>query len=302
MKILAINYSQSGQLDEIIENYISPITNATIDRIKFKASKKFNFPWTVPTFFDTMPECVKEIPTDIEEINYQHEKYDLILLGYQPWFLSPSIPTTSLLKNKKFKQLLNGTPVITIIGSRNMWLNSQDAVVKMIEDANGRIIGNLPLIDKSDNILSAASILHWMLTGKKERKWGIFPMPGVSQEDIEGSSKFGEILNKCIDEESLNDYQNQLVEAKGVMISTNILFIEGRAKKLFKIWANLILKKEAQGKKRSFWVSFFKYYLVVALFIVSPFVLIIYNILIRPFTIKSIKEKKRKYTFLGIKH
>lgn len=300
MKILAINYSQSGQLDEIIENYISTLSNATIDRIKFTTKKKFDFPWTVPTFFNTMPECVKEIPTALEEINYQHDKYDLILLGYQPWFLSPSIPTTSLLKDEKFKQLLNGTPVITIIGSRNMWLNSQDSVVKMIEEANGKLIGNLPLIDKSDNILSAASILHWMLTGKKERKWGVFPMPGVSQEDIEGSSKFGDILNKCIEEGKLNDYQNQLVQAKGVMISTNILFIEGRAKKLFKIWANLILKKEAQGKKRSFWVSFFKYYLVVALFIVSPFVLLIYNVLFRPFTIKSIKEKKRKYTFLGI--
>ena len=26
-------------------------------------------------------------------------KYDLVILGYQPWFLSPSIPTTSLLED-----------------------------------------------------------------------------------------------------------------------------------------------------------------------------------------------------------
>jgi len=300
MKILVINYSQSGQLDEIIENYISTLSNVTIDRVKFSVTKKFDFPWTIPTFFDAMPECVKEIPTSINEINYQFDKYDLIILGYQPWFLSPSIPTTSLLKNEQFKRLLNGTPVITVIGSRNMWLNSQDAVVKMIDEANGKMIGNLPLIDKSNNILSAASILHWMLTGKKERKWGIFPIPGISQEDIEGAAKFGAILNNCITNNTLNDYQNQLVKENGVLINTNILFIEGRAKTIFKVWANLILKKEAQGKKRSFWVSFFKYYLVIALFVVSPFVIIIYNVLIRPFTIKSIREKKRKYTFLGI--
>lgn len=300
MKILVINYSQSGQLDEIIENYISKLSNVTIDRVKFSVTKKFDFPWTIPAFFDAMPECVKEIPTSINEINYQFDRYDLIILGYQPWFLSPSIPTTSLLKNEQFKRLLNGTPVITVIGSRNMWLNSQDSVVKMIEEANGKVIGNLPLIDKSNNILSAASILHWMLTGKKERKWGIFPIPGISQEDIEGAAKFGAILNECITNNTLNDYQNQLVKENGVFINTNILFIEGRAKTIFKVWANLILKKEAQGKKRSFWVSFFKYYLVIALFVVSPFVIIIYNVLIRPFTIKSIREKKRKYTFLGI--
>ena len=300
MKILAINYSQSGQLDDIIENFITPLTHVEVDRIKFNTEKKFDFPWTVPTFFDTMPECVKEIPTSVRKVSYQHEKYDLILLGYQPWFLSPSIPTTSLLKDPIFKKLLKNTPVITIIGSRNMWLNSQESVVKMIQEANGRIVGNLPLVDRSSNIFSAASILHWMLTGKKERKWGIFPMPGISEEDIKGSSKFGEILNQSIKNDSLNNFQYELVEAKGLSINTNILFIEGRAKTIFKIWANLILKKESQGKKRSFWVSFFKYYLVIALFVVSPFVVLIYNVLIRPFTGRSIREKKKKYTFLGM--
>lgn len=300
MKILAINYSQSGQLDEIIENFISALSSATVDRIKFSTEKKFDFPWTVPTFFDTMPECVKEIPTSVSKINYQYEKYDLILFGYQPWFLSPSIPTTSLLKDPIFKSFLKNTPVITIIGSRNMWLNSQESVVKMIQEANGRIIGNLPLVDRSSNIFSAASILHWMLTGKKERKWGIFPMPGISEEDIKGSSKFGEILNQSIKNDSLHNFQSELVMANGLSINTNILFIEGRAKSIFKIWANLILKKESQGKKRSFWVSFFKYYLVIALFVVSPFVVLIYNLLIRPFTGKSIRDKKKKYTFLGM--
>ena len=300
MNILAINYSQSGQLDEVIESFITPLDNVNIDRVKFTTKKVFDFPWTIPTFFDTMPECVKEIPAEISEIKYANEKYDLIILGYQPWFLSPSIPTTSLLKNEKFKSLLNGTPIITIIGSRNMWLNSQDSVVKMIQEGGGKLIGNLPLIDRSSNILSAASILHWMLSGKKERKWGIFPIPGISEEDITGASKFGGLLRDCISKNSFNEYQNQLVTQGGVTISTNILFIEGRAKTIFKVWANLILKKEAQGKKRSFWVSFFKYYLVIALFIVSPFVLLIYSLLIRPFTSKSIHDKKAKYTYLGI--
>lgn len=301
MHILAINYSQSGQLDEIIENYISALSNVKIDRIKINTQKTFHFPWTVPTFFDTMPECVKEIPIPLSEIQFESEKYDLIILGYQPWFLSPSIPTTSLLKDPKFKAILNETPVVTVIGSRNMWLNSQDSVVQMIQEANGRVVGNLPLIDKSSNIFSAASILHWMLTGKKEKKWGIFPMPGVSDEDIKGASKFGSILNQSIENNNLDSYQDELVRAGGVTINTNILFIEGRAKTIFKVWANLILKKEAQGKKRSFWVSFFKYYLVVALFVVSPFVVLIFNLLIRPFTVKSIRAKKKKYTFLGIR-
>ena len=300
-KILAINYSQSGQLDEIIGNYLSPFSEFDVDRIKIDTARKFDFPWKIPAFFDVMPECVTEIPTTLSPFSFKHETYDLIIIGYQPWFLSPSIPTTSLLKQVEFQNRLKNTPVVTIIGARNMWLNAHKSVVNLVQQAGGEMIGNLPLIDKSSNLLSAGSILHWMLTGKKERKWGVLPMPGVSEEDIRGTVKFGELLKSSLDNNQLDTYQTELVKLGGLNINTNILFIEGRAKKIFSIWANLILKKEAQGKKRSFWVSFFKYYLVVALFIVSPFVILIYNVLIRPFTGKSIRKQKEYYTFLGIR-
>ncbi len=300
-KILAINYSQSGQLDEIIDNYLLPFSEADVDRIKINTEKKFDFPWKIPAFFDVMPECVTEIPTALSPFSFKHETYDLIIIGYQPWFLSPSIPTTSLLKHVEFQKRLKNTPVVTIIGARNMWLNAHKSVVNLVQQAGGKMVGNLPLIDKSSNLLSAGSILHWMLTGKKERKWGVLPMPGVSEEDISGAAQFGELLKNSLDNNQLDTYQTELVTHGGLIINTNILFIEGRAKKIFSIWANLILKKEAQGKKRSFWVSFFKYYLVVALFIVSPFVIIIYNVLVRPFTSKSIRKQKDYYTFLGIK-
>ena len=247
-----------------------------------------------------MPECVNEIPTEISPITYKYKSYDLIILGYQPWFLSPSIPTISLLKNDVFKAVLNHTPIVTVIGARNMWLNSQISVIDLIEKAGGRIIGSLPLIDKASNLLSAASILHWMLNGKKERKWGLLPLPGVSQQDIKGSASYGQLLKQHIIAGKLNAFQQALVKAGGVIINTNILFIEGRAKTIFKVWASLILKKEAAGKNRAFWLGFFKYYLIIALFIVSPFLLLFYNVLIRPLTMRKIKVKKIQFSYLGM--
>ena len=247
-----------------------------------------------------MPECVNEIPTEISPITYKYKSYDLIILGYQPWFLSPSIPTISLLKNDVFKAVLNHTPIVTVIGARNMWLNSQISVVDLIEKAGGKIIGNLPLIDKASNLLSAASILHWMLNGKKERKWGLLPLPGVSQQDIKGSASYGQLLKQHIIAGKLNAFQQALVKAGGVIINTNILFIEGRAKTIFKVWASLILKKEAAGENRAFWLGFFKYYLIIGLFIVSPFLLLSYNVLIRPLTICKIKAKKLQFSYLGM--
>ena len=300
-KILCINYSQSGQLHDIIENFISPLENVQIDRVKITIKDRFQFPWKVNNFYDAMPETVLEEPIDLASISFKEEKYDLIILGYQPWFLSPSMPTSTLLQNEEFKKRLSGTPVITILGARNMWLNAHQSVTDRISSAGGKIVGNIALIDRAPNHASAVSITHWMLTGKKTRKWGIFPLPGVSDEDINDASKFGVVLNSFLPKDNYKGLQDELVNIGAVRINSNILFIEGKAKKIFMIWAKLIKKKEEQGKNRSFWIKFFRIYLNVALFGVAPILLFFNILLVRPFTSKSIRAKKKYYTYLGIK-
>ena len=81
-----------------------------------------------------------------------------------------------------------------------MWLNSQESVKQLIKDADGVLVGNIPFIDRNPNLLSAVSILHWMLTGKKEKKYGIFPLPGISERDILEASLFGNIIQKSLDD------------------------------------------------------------------------------------------------------
>ena len=300
-KVLAINYSQSGQLDEIVDNFISGLGNVLIERICFKPEKEFPFPWKTNNFYDSMPETVDENAIQLETIQFKEEKYDLIILGYQPWFLSPSLPTSSLLQNNEFKKRMNATPIVTIIGARNMWLNAQESVVQHIQSSKGSLVGNIALVDRSPNLLSAISIVHWMMTGKKTRKWGVFPIPGVSQVDIENCAKYGKQLNQCIQRSNYSNYQNLILSHGGIRINTNILFIEGRAKKIFRLWASLIKKKERQGKNRVFWIKFFRYYLNFALFFVAPILLILYNLLVRPFSVHKIQQKKKRFKHLGIK-
>ena len=301
MKILAINYSQSGQLDNIMSNFLSPIENCDIDRIHLQPEKSFAFPWPTDNFYDIMPETVLEEAIPLKKVTFKEEKYDLIILGYQPWFLSPSMPTAALLQLKGFTSRLNNTKVITVIGARNMWLNSQTSVVEQITNAGGEMVGNLALVDRSPNHLSAISIAHWMMTGKKTKKWGIFPLPGVSDEDINGAKNFGKVLNQSIQKKDFTDWQEQIVAQKGTRINVNILFIEGKAKKIFNIWAGIIKKKEKQGKNRSFWISFFRFYLNFALFFVAPILLVFYTLLIRPFKVKKINVKKKHFLFVGMK-
>ena len=300
MKILAINYSQSGQLNDIINNLLTPIENCSIDRISIRPKKSFSFPWPTDNFYDIMPETVLEEAIEIEEITFKEEKYDLIILGYQPWFLSPSMPTAALLQNDEFKERMVGTKVITVIGARNMWINSQISIVEQVNSSGGEMVGNIALIDRAPNHLSAISIVHWMTTGKKTRKWGIFPLPGISDDDISNMTKVGSILKEAILSQDFTHFQEKIVANNITRINTNILFIEGKAKKIFNIWAKIIKKKEKAGKNRSFWISFFRYYLNFALFFVAPILLLFDTILIRPFTYKTIQKKKAKLLYLGI--
>lgn len=293
--ILVIHYSQSGQLTEILQNFCKPFSDSTIEWVKVEPVAPFPFPWNSAAFFDAMPETVLEKPIPVKPLQFKREQYDLIVFGYQPWFLSPSLPASAILQDESFRKIMKGTNIVSILGCRNMWINSQEAVKKLIASAGGKLIGNVPLIDKTSNLISVVTILHWMLSGEKTKKWGIFPKPGVSDEDIENVSQFGTLLKEKLKDNQADKFQEQLVEKGGVTIPISILFIESRAKKLFMIWANLIVKKTEKEGNRRFWVNFFKYYLIFALFIVSPIVLTIYHIFVRPFTGRQIKRELAYY-------
>ena len=299
-KILVINYSQSGQLDEILDNFLVSFEGAAeIERVSIKPKDEYPFPWTSPVFFNVMPECVLEEKTDLAPYQLGAPKYDLIILGYQPWFLSPSLPVTALLQDPKFLSVLKDTPVVTVIGARNMWINSQKSVVQRITDAGGKMVANVPLIDRHQNLISVLTIFHWMLGGKKTRKWGFLPFPGVSEEDIKAAATLGKPVSEAIQKGSFEGVQRAILAYNKIDLHPSIMLIEARGKPLFNIWARLI-KKQPTDKKRSFRERLFKWYLMTALFVVSPIVLTIYNLLVRPFTGNRIKRNKEQFLYLGI--
>jgi hypothetical protein len=235
------------------------------------------------------------IPVELEPLNLKETQYDLIILGYQPWFLSPSIPSNSLLNNPEFKSLLRGTTVITISEARNMWLNAFDRVRKMLGDAGANHVGNVALVDKHPNPVSFVTIFYWMLSGKKERYLNIFPKPGVSDEDIANTKVLGETVARYSFINNWQGMQEELVSQKAVQINYSLMFIEGKAKYIFAAWAKFIVKR----KNRTPWLSAFKYYLFIALFLGAPILLTLDAIFLKPFTSKRIKTKTLNYLLVN---
>jgi hypothetical protein len=133
-----------------------------------------------------------------------------------------------------------------------------------------------------------------MFSGKKDRWLNIFPIPGVAKEDISTAGNFGKIILPYLNNNHWEGLQSALVDNKAVAIKYPLMFIEGKAGKIFSIWAHIISKK----KRKSAWLVVFKYYLLFALFIVAPILLTIDAIFFKPFSAKKISRKKEYY--LGV--
>jgi hypothetical protein len=289
-KILAIYYSQSGQLKQIIDNFCEPLINAgfNVEKVQVKLKNDFAFPWTTKRFFSAMPDCVLGVPHELESFQLKESSYDLIILGYQPWFLSPSIPFNSLMHNSTFKSVLKNTPAITITGVRNMWVNAFEKIKLMLKDAQANHVGTVALYDRHLNLVSIFTIFHWMLTARKDRYLGFFPLPGVADTDIENTKNFGKLVLPYLEKNEWNGLQEEFIRVKAVDPKYHLMFIEGKAGIMFKLWAKLISKKQ----NKSFWLAVFKYYLLIALFIAAPLVWVIKMIVFKPFLSNHIKNKK----------
>ncbi|WP_346236028.1 hypothetical protein ABDK00_017545 [Niabella insulamsoli] len=293
-KILAVYFSQSGQTEAIVKNFVRPIIadGNEVEFLQIQTTHRFPFPWSIPVFFDTVPESVEVIPTALEPWQTQSGQYDLVILGWQPWNLSPSIPFNSILQDERFKKLIKSKPVITISGCRNMWINAQEKNKKLLNQAGAQLVGNIALVDRHPNHLSYFTIFHWLGTGRKDRKWGIFPRPGVSEKDIAGVARFGTIVKDYLRENDWNGMQDDLADNKAVPVKYSLMFIERKAGKIFQKWVDIIRK--FPHKRKSILVAY-KYYLAVALLVASPVILAVDFVFIRPFNQKKIKRQMQYY-------
>lgn len=292
--ILVVYYTQTGQLEEIVKNVAAPFEadpdcNVTYYRIRLK--NDFPFPWPDDVFYNTFPESYLQIPSEIEAppADVLNQKFDLIIFGYQVWFLTPSIPTVSFLKSPYAESLLRDTPLVTVSGTRNMWMLSQEKLKVHLNRLGAKLVGNIALVDRHNNYTSTITILKWLGEGKKDMP-NPLPPAGVSDAEIAGAGKFGTVIKKYCAAGDYNGMQQELVAHGAVEVRPFLVKVETVGNKLFTFFSG---KVKNNPEKRPFWVRMFKIYLMVAIWIVSPIVLIFFTILTPFFWSK--RQKQIKY-------
>ena len=300
--VLVVYYSQSGQLESIARSIAEPLVNSDQINVVFyeiQLEKNFPFPWDKSSFFDAFPESFLQKPTNLKPIPevVLNTKFDLILLNYQVWYLSPSIPVNSFLKSEQARLIFKDSSVITISGSRNMWIMAQEKIKKLLIDNQANLKGNIALVDRVGNLISVITIVKWMFTGIKKKYLGIFPLPGVSDKDISESTKFGAIIRESILKCDFDGLQSKLIENDAVRISSYLVTVDRTANKIFGKWSNFIINKKQSRKQ---WLRIFNIYLWLAIWLISPIVYIL-HILLYPFKVNKIRKEVQYYQSIEYK-
>ena len=296
-EVLVIYYTQSGQLFDILENIIAPLEEGQVNVSyhKITLGEPFPFPWTKDRFYDAFPESFLQIPSKIHPPKKEllDKKYDLILLGYQVWFLTPSPAINSFLKSEDAKKILKDTPVVTVVACRNMWIQAQEKMKRLLMQNQAKLVGHIALVDRHINHISVITIEHWMFSGKKDRLWGIFPKPGVSDKEITHATKFGKPIRKALIANDYEDLQHHLLALDAVRINPYLIKTDERGNIVFSKWANLLIKKGGPGHpSRLKWIGFFKFYLKFAIWVIAPIVFIVFLLTYLPTTRKRKKDKE----------
>lgn len=304
-EVLVVYYSQTGQLWDILKNITSELQGSKINLTYYKITPtpEFDFPWKQEKFYDAFPESFLQVPCEIESPKSEilDKKYDLVILGYQVWYLTPSIPINSFLKSDFVKKILKDTPVVTVVACRNMWIQAQEKIKRLLVDVNAELVGHIALVDKHINHVSVITISHWMFSGRKDQYLGIFPKPGVSDRDIQEATRFGEPIKEALLTGDNRPLQTNLLKLNAVHINPFLVLTDKRGNVLFSKWANLIIKKGNPGNpKRLKWIGLFKYYLLFAIWVIAPIVFIIFLLTYVP-TYQKRKREKRYYSSIYLK-
>ena len=296
-KVLVLYYSQSGQLSKMAKSVTAPLIESgqvNVDYCPIKPVTAYPYPWPFYPFFDVFPEAIYMNGCPVEAINPQEKEYDLIIIAYSVWFLSPAVPITGFLKTSQAKQLLKGKPVITLIACRDMWVMAQEKMKLLLAELQATLIDNVVLTDQGGPLYAFITTPRWLLTGKKN-PFLCFPASGVSDKDLLESSRFGDRLLTALNNDEEKTGMPLLTNMGAVSVDGKLVASEKVGSRSFLVWGKLVKKSGKPGSlARKVVVTVYAIFLLIMVLTVVPLNILIRR-LIYPFIKKSIEKSVYEY-------
>ena len=242
-QVLVVHYSQTGQLSRLVQSVCGPLlerNDIQVDFLSIEPAQPYPFPWPFLSFFRIFPETVLMRPQPLKPLAVDASKrYDLIILAYQVWFLTPSLPTTSFLASPEAASLLRDTPVMTVIGCRNMWLMAQEKLKQRLNQLGARLLDNVALTDACGTAASFLSTPLWMFTGR-QKPYSWVPRAGIDEAEIAAASRFGDAIAQRLSADSTPLNEPMLQGLGAVRVDEKLIGSETVGNRSFQLWSRLL--------------------------------------------------------------
>ncbi len=289
-RILVVSYSQTGQLSRLVDSVVGPLRDARDCEVvheRIAPRVPYPFPWPFLRFLDVFPESVYLDPPPMRPLTLApDEDFDLIILAYQVWYLSPSLPITGFLTSAAGRRLLAGKPVITVIACRNMWLTAQEKVKQLLAQAGARLLDNVVLVDAGPALATFITTPRWLLTGNPGRPDGLLPRAGVSDRDIAAARRFGVAIAAALREDREQGAGPLLAGLAACTVDDRLIASERIGHRSFRVWGRLLRALGPPGSaRRKPGLLLYALFLVVMILSVVPVTLLLRRLtypLLRP--------------------
>lgn len=196
-RVLIVYYSQSGEAERNARAFADGLdaAGAAVTFEALRPQTDYPFPWRSPRrFFDAMPESILGLPPQIKTPSFDAEaRFDLVVIVYPVWFLSPAPPMQAFFKSAH-AAVLRDADVITISVSRNMWHSASERMKQMLATAGARHRDNIVVTHQGSALLTLVSTPRALLFGRSDRMLGVFPRAGVADDDVARVRHLGSLV------------------------------------------------------------------------------------------------------------
>ena len=290
-RILLLYYSQSGEAGRVAETLAAALRDPDVDLAfaRLRLKQEYPFPWrSVGRFFSVLPECHLGPLPELETPTFDPEqKFDLIILVYQVWFLTPSLPVQAFFRTGHARVLRNAK-VMTVSVSRNMWHSASEMMKRLLEKAGTRHIDNVAVTHQGPAWATFITTPRALLFGKKEGFWGIFPPAGLDDKELARVARFGKAIVERRDRLHQPDAVPLLTGLGAVPINRRYLVPELIGWYWFRGWAHLIRFLGRLGSvPRMAGVYLFVMFLLFMIVVVMPLTML-GRLLLHPFIHKRL--------------
>lgn len=262
-RILVLYYSQTGEAARVVDNFSRPLEEAghEVVRRQFAPVQAYPYPWSPNAFLDVFPQCLNG---DAPEIRIKGGdiagKFDLVVLAYQVWFLSPSLPTQGFLSSPA-ASVLEGAPVITLTVCRNMWHNGYLKLRAMLETHGANVIDNVVVTHQGAAWTTFITTVRSLLTGRKDRVLGMAPA-SVSEARLTEIAQYGGRVAQRLAESDAVPREPMLRHCGAARIDRHYLVPEIIGGRAFHAWAKAA---KAIGRHSRLGQRLFLYLFIVTL-------------------------------------